>query len=204
MKNTPFLCACLLMGTVIWASNWLISMSFANPAYLIDTAFSTFVSHVALMVSGIDVPSNGWFTYATFTFPVCFLITDTVNRFYGVTTARKVVVFGFVVGVALSWYFADVRIALASGTAFMISQMLDVTIFDRLRKASWWKAPMVSSAVASVLDTTVFYTLAFYGQDWPWVTIGMGDLFVKLIMAVALIPIYRVMLGVVSQYTKPV
>ncbi len=165
MKNSQFIIACVLMGVVILSANILVA-----------------------------IPVNDWFTYGALTFPICFLITDTVNRLYGVQSARKVVVFGFVVGVVLSLYFADKRIALASGMAFIMGQMLDVFVFDKLRQATWWKAPVFSSALSSVVDTALFFTIAFAGSGDPWMTWALGDLFAKYIMVVALIPAYRILL----------
>ena len=174
MKNTQFLIACVLMGVVILSANVLVA-----------------------------IPVNDWFTFGALTFPICFLITDTVNRLYGVQFARKVVMVGFVVGIALSLYFADMRIALASGCAFIIGQMLDVSVFDTFRQATWWKAPVISSAISSVVDTALFFIIAFAGSGLPWITWGIGDLFAKFIMVVALIPAYRILLALIVT-PKPV
>ncbi len=167
MKNSQFVIACVSMGGVILSANVLVA-----------------------------IPINDWLTYGALTFPVCFLITDTVNRLYGASSARKVVIFGFAVGVVLSLYFADMRIALASGAAFMMAQMLDVAVFDRLRQGMWWQAPVISSAVSSVVDTALFFTIAFVGSGLPWVTWALGDLFAKYIMVAALIPAYRILVSV--------
>ncbi|MGB1360690.1 MAG: VUT family protein [Alphaproteobacteria bacterium] len=162
MKNSNFIIACLAMGAIILASNILV-----------------------------EIPVNDWLTWGALSFPLCFLVTDTVNRFYGASSARKVVSVGFVFGVVLSLIFADLRIAIASGTSFFIAQMLDVTVFDKLRRGLWWKAPVVSSAISSTLDTALFFSIAFAGTGLPWVTWGIGDLATKYFMVVALIPVYR-------------
>ena len=137
----------------------------------------------------VAVPINSWLTWGTLTFPFAFLVTDLVNRYYGVEKARLVVYAGFVVGVIASLIFADVRIALASGTAFLISQLLDVSVFDKLRAKTWWVAPFISSSMSTVLDTFLFYALAFVGTGALWHQWAIGDLGVKWIVAlVALIP----------------
>lgn len=143
----------------------------------------------------VAVPINSWLTWGTLTFPFAFLVTDLVNRYYGVEKARLVVYAGFVVGVVASLIFADVRIALASGTAFLIAQLLDVSVFDKLRAKSWWIAPFVSSSISTVFDTFLFYALAFVGTGAAWHQWAIGDLGVKWVVAVvALIP-YAIFTG---------
>lgn len=137
----------------------------------------------------VTVPINSWLTWGTLTYPFAFLVTDLVNRYYGVTKARLVVYAGFVVGVVASLVFADVRIALASGTAFLISQLLDVSVFDKLRAKTWWIAPFVSSSISTIFDTFLFYALAFVGTGAAWHQWAIGDLGVKWLVAlVALVP----------------
>jgi len=146
---------------------------------------------IIIVVSNIlvAVPINSWLTWGTLTFPFAFLVTDLVNRYYGVEKARLVVYAGFVVGVIASLILADVRIAMASGAAFLISQLLDVSVFDRLRAKSWWIAPFVSSSISTVFDTFLFYALAFVGTGAVWHQWAIGDLGVKWVVAVvALIP----------------
>ena len=142
----------------------------------------------------VQYPINDWLTWGAFTYPLAFLVTDICNRSFGALQARKVVYCGFALGVAISWYFADERIALASGSAFLLAQLLDVAIFARLRHASWWRAPLLSSAAASVLDTYLFFAIAFIGTGLPWPSWAAGDLAVKLLVAVALLPAYRLWL----------
>lgn len=141
----------------------------------------------------VRYPINDWLTWATFVFPVAFLVTDLVNRYFGPRQARNVVYVGFVVGVVCSYWLSTPRIAMASGIAFFLGQMLDIYVFHRLRQMNWWKAPVISSGSASALDTAVFYSLAFAGTGLPWTTWAIGDLFVKLAVAVVmLIPYYYV------------
>jgi len=136
-----------------------------------------------------NVQFNDWLVWGAFTYPLAYLVTDITNRLYGVRMARKVALVGFVVGVILSLIFADTRIALASGTAFFVSQMLDVTVFDKLRQQAWWIAPIASSAISSIVDTALFFSLAFVGTGLPWTQWATGDLAVKLLVALlALIP----------------
>ena len=142
----------------------------------------------------VQYPINDWLTWGAFTYPLAFLVTDICNRSFGALQARKVVYCGFALGVAISWYFADERIALASGSAFLLAQLLDVAIFARLRHASWWRAPLLSSAAASVLDTYLFFAIAFIGTGLPWPSWAAGDLAIKLLVAVALLPAYRLWL----------
>lgn len=152
---------------------------------------------VIIVVSNIlvAVPINAWLTWGTLTYPFAFLVTDLVNRYYGVERARLVVYTGFAVGVIASLVFADIRIALASGIAFLISQLLDVSVFDKLRDKTWWIAPFVSSSISTVFDTFLFYGLAFVGTGAAWHQWAIGDLGVKwLVAVVALIP-YAIFTG---------
>ncbi|WP_181704537.1 VUT family protein [Chthonobacter rhizosphaerae] len=128
-------------------------------------------------------------TYGAFTYPFAFLVTDLTNRWFGPAKTRLVVCVGFAIAVALSLVLADPRIAIASGAAFLSAQLIDVTLFNRLRAGTWWRAPLVSSTVGSALDTAVFFSLAFAGTDVPWVSLALGDFAVKMAMAlVSLIP----------------
>ncbi|MCY4592233.1 MAG: VUT family protein [Alphaproteobacteria bacterium] len=148
---------------------------------------------IVVLVSNIAVEYQlgDWLTWGAFTYPVAFLVTDVTNRLLGSAPARRVVYAGFAVGVVLSLSLADVRIALASGTAFLMAQLLDVAIFDRLRRATWWKAPLVSSLAGSAVDTTLFFSLAFAGTDVPWITLAIGDYGAKLAMALVLLGPFR-------------
>ena len=145
----------------------------------------------------VQIPINDWLTWAAFTYPVCFLVTDLTNRALGPAVARRVVYVGFAVAVALSVYFATPRIALASGTAFLCAQLLDVYVFNRLRRAAWWRAPFISSLLASALDTALFFSLAFAGTGFPWITLGLGDYAVKVAMACAMLLPFRALMTTV-------
>jgi hypothetical protein len=137
---------------------------------------------------------NDWLTWGAFTYPLAFLVTDLTNRALGGARARQVVYIGFALAVALSIWLATPRIALASGLAFLCAQLLDIAIFDRLRRARWWWAPLISSVFASVLDTLVFFSLAFAGTGLPWVTWALGDYGVKLAMALVLLMPFRALM----------
>lgn len=137
----------------------------------------------------VAIQINSWLTWGTLTYPFAFLVTDLMNRYFGANKARLVVYAGFAVGVVASLYFADVRIALASGTAFLIAQLLDVSVFDKLRSKEWWIAPFTSSVISTVFDTFLFYGLAFVGTGVVWPQLAVGDLGVKWVVAlIALIP----------------
>ena len=153
-------------------------------------AFIIYISNVL-----VQIPINDWLTCGTFTFPIAFLITDLTNRLYGSRNAYLVVFVGFIVGGILSILAGDVRIGLASVSAFLIGQILDVTIFNKLRAMTWWKAPLISSFVASAVDTAIFYTLAFYGQDWPWQQVALGDFGVKIAMALVLLVPFKLLIA---------
>jgi uncharacterized PurR-regulated membrane protein YhhQ (DUF165 family) len=143
----------------------------------------------------VQHPINDWLTYGAFTYPVAFLITDLCNRALGPAQARRVVYAGFAIAVVLSIYFATPRIAIASGTAFMIAQLVDISIFNRLRGGVWWRAPLVSSTVASAVDTVLFFGIAFAATEVPWVTLGIGDYAAKLFVAAMMLIPFRLMLG---------
>jgi hypothetical protein len=163
--------------------------------------FAAGVAAMTIIVTGSNIavqyPINDWLTWGALTYPVSFLVTDLTNRALGPATARRVVFVGFAVAVALSILLATWRIALASGSAFLLAQLLDIAIFDRLRRAAWWQAPFVSSILASALDTALFFTLAFAGTGLPWVTWGLGDYGVKVFMALAMLLPFRVMMRIV-------
>lgn len=152
---------------------------------------------LVVLVSNITVgyPINDWLTWGAFAYPLTFLVTDLTNRILGAGSARRVVYVGFAVGVVLSALFGEARIALASGTAFLVAQLLDIWIFDRLRRQSWWKAPLVSSLIASALDTVVFFAGAFAFTGLPWETWALGDYGAKLAMAAALLAPFRAFLS---------
>jgi uncharacterized PurR-regulated membrane protein YhhQ (DUF165 family) len=158
------------------------------------------IAMVAIVLSSnilVQYPLNDWLTWGAITYPFSFLVVDLANRYYGARAARRVVYVGFVVAVVFSIWLATPRIAIASGTAFLSAELLDVVIFDRLRRRAWWLPPLVSTLLSSVIDTVVFFTLAFYGTDMPWVTLALGDFGVKVALALfALLP-FRVALALV-------
>jgi uncharacterized integral membrane protein (TIGR00697 family) len=193
--NRTFLPGVIAMAIVVVASNILVQFLYGN-----------------------------WLTYGAFTYPLAFLVTDLMNRVYGASTARRVVFAGFVVGIGCSFIGTQImgefgplvtlRIAIGSGMAFLIAQMIDVSIFDRLRGGNWWRAPLVSTVVGSSLDTAIFFTIAFSaGLMWLeptndvswanevlpllgtgplaplWVSLAVADFGVKLaISLIALVP----------------
>lgn len=143
----------------------------------------------------VQFPINAWLTWGAFSYPVAYFVTDLCNRTSGPRLARQVAWIGFAVGLVLSGLLAPMRIALASGTAFIVSQLLDVAVFNRLRQQSWWKAPLIGSVVASVVDTALFFSLAFAGTEFSWLHLAVGDLGVKLLMALLLLIPYGALLA---------
>ena len=141
-------------------------------------------------------------TYGAFTYPIAFLITDLANRSYGKFIARKIVYIGFAIGVSFTLLFStnftdliSVRIAIGSGTAFLVAQLIDVQIFDKLRKKSWFVAPLTSSFIGSTVDTFLFFSISFYGTGIPWITLSLGDLMVKIFVALIMLIPFRILLG---------
>jgi uncharacterized integral membrane protein (TIGR00697 family) len=176
MKRSFFLLS-LLMGAVVLSSNYLVQFP---------------VNYYGL---------NQILTYGAFSYPVAFLITDLANRSYGKIVARKIVYFGFFLGIGFtvlfSTNFADlisVRIAIGSGVAFLTAQLLDVQIFDNLRKKKWFVAPLTSSMFGSTVDTFLFFSISFYGTGIPWFTLALGDLTVKIIVALIMLIPFRMLL----------
>ncbi len=220
MTNSPanllrLLPSVIAMATVILVSNILVQ-------HPIEYSF---------VIAGNTFNLAELLTWGAFTYPVAFLVTDTTNRIHGFKAARRVVYVGFALGVALSLLtaftiaskiataegitvlsalttnedaFAMLRIALASGTAFIIGQMLDITIFDKLRTASWWKAPTVSSFFGSITDTAIFFSLAFAGSGLPWVNWAIGDFCIKLLMVAMLLYPFRMLVNVYPARLKNV
>ena len=140
-------------------------------------------------------------TYGAFSYPVAFLITDLANRSYGKVVARKIVYVGFIIGIVFTLFFStnfadliSVRIAIGSGIAFMVAQLLDVQIFDYLRKKKWFVAPLTSSLIGSTVDTFLFFSISFYATGIPWVTLSLGDLAVKIFVALAMLIPFRLLL----------
>ena len=142
----------------------------------------------------VQHPINDWLTWGAFSYPLVFLVTDLTNRALGPGSARRVAWVGFAVAVLVSLALAPWRIALASGSAFILSQVMDITVFNRWRAQTWWKAPLIGSLVASVVDTGVFFFLAFAGSGMDWLSLAAGDLAVKAAMAALLLAPYRALL----------
>ena len=165
-RHRHFVLACTTMATVVLASNILVQF-----------------------------PINDWLTWGAVTYPVAFLVSELMNRAHGPQAARRVAWVGFAVAVAASLALAPVRIAAASGTAFLLSQWLDIGIFDRLRSGRWWRAPLAATLLAAVLDTAVFWSIAFAGTGGPWLTWALGDLAVKLVLGIALLLPFRLLMA---------
>jgi len=141
-------------------------------------------------------------TYGAFSYPITFLITDLSNRRFGKVFAKKIVYFGFILGILLTFLIStnfddviSIRIAIGSGSAFIIAQLLDIEIFQKLRNRSWYIAPIVSSIFGSVVDTFLFFSIAFYGTALPWFTLALGDLMVKLLIAILMLIPFRILLS---------
>ena len=176
--NKVFLMLSFLMGVVVLVSNYLVQFP---------------IKHYGL---------EEILTFGAFSYPIAFLITDLTNRSFGKKVARKVVYIGFCIGLSFtllfSTNFADLislRIAIGSGTAFLIAQLLDVQIFDKLRKRDWFIAPLTSSLIGSTVDTFLFFSIAFYATGIPWVTLSLGDLAVKIFVALIMLIPFRLLLG---------
>ncbi|MEM1081622.1 MAG: queuosine precursor transporter [Pseudomonadota bacterium] len=135
----------------------------------------------------VQFPINDWLTWGALTYPISYFVTDLTNRWCGVRDARRVVYVGFGLAVLVSMVLASPRIAMASGAAFLASQLLDISVFDRLRRRGWWQPPLFSSAIGSALDTALFFALAFYATGVPWVTLALGDYAVKLGIALLML-----------------
>jgi queuosine precursor transporter len=141
-------------------------------------------------------------TYGAFSYPIAFLITDLANRSYGKVIARRIVYVGFIIGIVFTFFFStnfsdliSVRIAIGSGTAFIVAQLLDVQIFDKLRKKKWFIAPLTSSLIGSTVDTFLFFSISFYATGIPWITLSFGDLTVKIFVALIMLIPFRLLLG---------
>ena len=180
-KGKLFILLALSMGLIVALSNYLVQ--FPVPFFNLEK----------------------FLTYGAFTYPIAFLITDLANRSYGVKVAKKIVYFGFFLGVVLTLYFStnfsdliSVRIAIGSGTAFIIAQLLDVQIFDQLRKKKWFVAPLTSSFIGSTVDTFLFFSISFYGTGLNWITLSLGDLGVKLFVALLMLIPFRLLLGTIK------
>ena len=173
-----FIILSFAMGVIVLASNYLVQFP---------------VKYLGL---------DNLLTYGAFSYPIAFLITDLANRSYGKIAARKIVYVGFSIGIMFTLFFStnfsdliSIRIAIGSGIAFITAQLLDVQIFDRLRKKHWYVAPLSSSLIGSTIDTFLFFSISFYGTGVPWVTLSLGDLVVKIFIALLMLIPFRLLLG---------
>jgi queuosine precursor transporter len=160
---------------------------------------------VVIVLSNVLVqhPINDWLTWGAFSYPFVFLVSDLTNRALGPQAARRVAWVGFALAVLVSLALAPWRIALASGAAFLFSQVMDILVFNRWRRQTWWKAPLIGNLVASVVDTAVFFFLAFAGSDMNWLSLAAGDLAVKAAMATLLLAPYRALLPRIGTWAAP-
>lgn len=192
----------LLMASVVVASNFFVQFP------LTGTLF------------GVNL--GDLLTWGAFTYPVAFLVTDLTNRQFGPSIARRVVLAGFVAGVAISFWTSIPRIAVASGTAFLFGQLLDISVFNRLRRQSWWQAPLAGSLVGSTIDTMLFFSLTFapafvllgpnepFALEWApvlgvmsvetprWISWALGDLGVKILVGVVMLLPYGALMTVLK------
>ena len=148
-------------------------------------------------------------TYGAFSYPIAFLVTDLVNRSYGKIIARRIVYIGFFIGIVFTLFFStnftdliSIRIAIGSGTAFLVAQLLDVQIFDQLRKKKWFVAPLTSSLIGSTVDTFLFFSISFYGTGIPWITLSLGDLSVKFLVGLLMLIPFRIFLLRIKEISK--
>ena len=175
--NKLFLSLSFIMGAVVLASNYLVQFP---------------IKYFGLQEI---------LTYGAFSYPVAFLITDLANRSYGKIVARKIVYIGFIIGIVFTLFFSTnfadliwVRIAIGSGTEFIVAQLLDVQIFDYLRQKKWFVAPLTSSLIGSTVDTFLFFFISFYATGIPWVTLSLGDLAVQIFVDLATLIPFRLLL----------
>ena len=183
--NKSFLILSFFMGAVVLSSNFLVQFP---------------INYYGL---------NEILTYGAFSYPIAFLITDLANRSYGKIAARKIVYLGFIIGISFTLFFStnysdliSLRIAAGSGTAFLIAQLLDIQIFDRLRRNKWFVAPLASSIFGSVVDTFLFFSISFAGTGIHWVTLSLGDLGVKLFVALIMLIPFRLLLSTFKPATQ--
>ena len=178
-----FVTLSILMGVVVLSSNYLVQFP---------------INYYGL---------SEILTYGAFSYPVAFLITDLANRFYGKFVARKIVYFGFFIGIIFTLLFStdfadliSIRIAIGSGVAFITAQLLDIQIFDRLREKKWFIAPLTSSFIGSTVDTFLFFSISFYATGVPWITLSLGDLAVKLFVSLVMLIPFKILLTI----SKPI
>jgi uncharacterized integral membrane protein (TIGR00697 family) len=178
-----FVALSILMGVVVLSSNYLVQFP---------------INYYGL---------SEILTYGAFSYPIAFLITDLANRFYGKFVARKIVYIGFFIGIIFTLFFStdfadliSIRIAIGSGVAFITAQLIDIQIFDRLRKKEWFIAPLTSSFIGSTVDTFLFFSISFYATGVPWITLSLGDLAVKLFVSLVMLIPFRILLKI----SKPI
>ena len=176
-----FLLLSFFMGVVVLSSNYLVQFP---------------IKHYGL---------ENVLTYGAFSYPIAFLITDLANRSYGKIAARKIVYLGFVIGIIFTLFFStnysdliSIRIAIGSGTAFIIAQSIDIQIFDKLRKKQWFVAPLVSSFVGSTVDTFLFFSISFYGTGINWISLSFGDLMVKFFISLLMLVPFKLLLETIK------
>ena len=182
IKNHFFFILAFLMASIVALSNYLVQFP--------------------INYAGLE----NLLTYGAFSYPIAFLITDLSNRKYGKNIAKKIVYLGFALGIFLTLYFStnysdliSIRIAIGSGTAFLVAQLIDVHVFDKLRKKIWFIAPLASSLIGSSIDTFLFFSISFYGTGTNWVTLSFGDLFVKIFVALTMLIPFRLVLSHIQE-----
>ena len=168
-------------------------------------AASNFLVQYPINYMGLE----DFLTYGALSYPLTFLITDLCNRRYGKFIARKIVYLGFFLGIFITLFFStnfedliSIRIAIGSGSAFLIAQLLDVQIFDKLRGKTCFVAPFTSSLIGSLVDTFLFFSIAFYGTDLNWVTLGLGDFIVKISLALLMLIPFRLLMFKIKDVAK--
>ena len=185
IENRLFFILALLMASIVTVSNYLVQfpIKYFNLENLL--------------------------TYGAFSYPIAFLITDLANRSYGKNVAKKIVYLGFALGIFLTLYFStnyseiiSIRIAIGSGIAFLVAQLIDVNIFDKLRSKKWFVAPLTSSIIGSIIDTFLFFSIAFYGTEMNWITLSIGDLIVKIFVALTMLIPFRILLLYIKDVYK--
>ncbi len=183
-ERTLFLLLSFIMGIIVISSNYLVQ--FPVRFYGLENIL----------------------TYGAFSYPITFLVTDLANRAFGKKIALYIVLIGFFLGIILTLFVStnfddiiSVRIAIGSATAFIVAQNLDVNIFDKLRKKTWYIAPIVSSVAGSIVDTFIFFSIAFYNTGIPWFSLSLGDLSVKLIVALIMLIPFRLLLNKINDFS---
>ena len=178
VKNRLFFILAISMASIVAVSNYLVQFP---------------VNYFNL---------QDFLTYGAFSYPIAFLINDLANRSYGKEFAKKIVYVGFIFGLIITLYFStnykdliSIRIAIGSGVAFLIAHLVDVNIFDLLRKKRWFVAPLTSSLIGSILDTFLFFSIAFYGTGINWFTLSIGDLLVKVFVSLIMLIPFRLLLA---------